>query len=484
MPSPSAAPISYDAGVQRISLSRVLEPLLALALLGLVGCGRPGDDVVTDELAQMVCPRGGTLEGIDVSTYQGMIDWPMVAASGRKYAIARIGDGLGRDATFPRNWQGIKDAGMIRGAYQYFRPNSDPVAQADIVIAAVGRLGQGDLPVTCDVEASTAPDAATYVANLHTWIDRVQAATGKAPIIYTGFYYWRDRVGGSRDFAAHPLWHAQYTSAACPNIADAWTDWAFWQYSSTGTVPGISGNVDLDRFNGTMEDLVRLAGGGEWGAEFVGQSFPTASTGAISLHAGESAEASIELRNIGTRAWDAQTRLGTTEPRDRADPFAGPEWSAPNRLAGVPAGMTVAPGATHRFTWRFHAPRELAPGRYDEHFGVVQEGVAWFSDAGQAGPPDQQLEAIIEVLPARALPDGGVGGRPGDGAAGSPARDAGATPDAPRSVDAAAPARDGAGGNAAQKPGDGGCASAPSRSGSWLLLALGSLLAARRRRPR
>lgn len=190
-----------------------------------------------------------------------MINWPMVRAAGKRFAIARIGDGTYRDRYFTTNWPAIRAQGMIRGAYLYFEPNQDVRAQAEIVIAAVGRLGPGDLPVTLDVEkpGPGLPSPAMYTARIQQFVDLVTAGTGKRPMIYTGRYYWQDNVR-STAFARDPLWHAQYTTAMCPNIADQWMDWAFWQYTSSGRVAGIAGNVDLDRYNGTLAQLEAFAG--------------------------------------------------------------------------------------------------------------------------------------------------------------------------------------------------------------------------------
>lgn len=229
----------------------------SLALGGCLG----GDDFDQSVEGITVCGSGSTVEGIDVSYWQGTIDWVQVRAAGKRFAIARVAHATALDSTFARNWAGMRANGILRGAYLYFEPNSDPVAQADIVVRAVGRLGQGDLPVTLDVERPppNLPSPATYAARIRQFVDRVQAGTGKAPMIYTGAYYWPPYVG-STAFRTNPLWHAQYTSARCPNIAAQWSDWTFWQYTSTGSVRGISGNVDLDRFNGTLAELQRLAG--------------------------------------------------------------------------------------------------------------------------------------------------------------------------------------------------------------------------------
>jgi hypothetical protein len=145
----------------------------------------------------------------------------------------------------------------------------------------------------------------------------------------------------------------------------------------------------------------------DWAAQYVSQSFPLASQGAVTLHAGESTPAFIELKNVGAKSWDDKTRLGTTQPRDRASPFAASDWVSPSRPAQV-AG-SVASGDSFKFQFTFQAPDK--PGDYTEFFGVVEEGVAWFSDPGQGGPPDDQLQAKLTVLPALPVDAGNTPGR-------------------------------------------------------------------------
>jgi hypothetical protein len=112
--------------------------------------------------------------------------------------------------------------------------------------------------------------------------------------------------------------------------------------------------------------------------------------------------AQIVLANTGTKAWTSDTKLGTTVARDRASIFAGSDWPAPNRAAAITG--TVAPGANGTFAFSFTGPTGAAcvPGTYQEHFGVVQEGTTWFSDAGAGGPADDQIEALIQLLPGDA----------------------------------------------------------------------------------
>jgi lysozyme len=157
----------------------------------------------------VVCPGPNTVSGVDVSHYQGSINWAQVKASGRAFAVASVGDGTYEDPDFAANWSGMKAAGLIRGAYQFFEPADDPTTQANILIGKVGLLGDGDLPATLDVEVTGGQSAATISARIHTWVNAVKAGTGKTPIIYTGKYFWNGNVG-SADFSSLPLWIAAY----------------------------------------------------------------------------------------------------------------------------------------------------------------------------------------------------------------------------------------------------------------------------------
>ena len=373
--------------------------LAALSLVALTSCsGGSGyaEPTATSSAAVVVCAKGATVEGVDVSHYQGSIDWKAVKGAGREFGVASVGDGSYQDPTFATNWAGMKAAGMIRGAYQFFEPGEDPVMQADIMIAKVGTLGAGDLPATLDVEVTGGQSGAVITAHIHTWVDKVKAGTGKAPIIYTGKYFWNGNVGSS-DFAATPLWIAAY-GVTCPDTPVPWTNWLIFQYSDKGVVSGIAGGVDSDRFNGTLAELQAFADTTpSWGAQWVSQSYPA------TMHVGETAPAFIELKNIGSKSWNAETHLATTVPRDRTSVFAAPKWIGPNRPAG--AGGAVAPGSKHKFDFELHAPSK--PGVYTEHFGVVEESVAWFSDPGEGGPKDDQIWFKIDVIEAPPSPDAG-----------------------------------------------------------------------------
>jgi GH25 family lysozyme M1 (1,4-beta-N-acetylmuramidase) len=221
-----------------------------------------GDSDEADNLRARVCATGTTTQGIDVSYYQGNINWTSVKNAGIKFAFLRVSDGTGfKDPKFATYWAQAKAAGLIVGTYQFFRPSQDVVAQADILINALGgSYTPGDLPPVIDVEADGGLSPATVAARVRTWVDRVKLKLGVDPIVYTGKYFWRDEVGGPTSFVGNPLWIAQYTNL-CPDLPAPWAKWTFWQNTDKGSVAGISGPVDMDKFNGTLAELQAFANG-------------------------------------------------------------------------------------------------------------------------------------------------------------------------------------------------------------------------------
>jgi MYXO-CTERM domain-containing protein len=193
-----------------------------------------------------------------VSYWQQNIDWAKVKAAGKKYAIMRATHAMKVDTKFDFNWKECHAKGLHCGVYQYFEPAEDPIVQADLMLGMMGKLQPGDLPPVIDVESTTGANPTQLATAVTKWIAHVEKATGVKPIIYSGAYFWEGNVK-SNAFAAYPLWHPQYTTASCPTIASPWTNWHFWQHSSTGSVSGISGNVDLNRWNGTAADLAGFA---------------------------------------------------------------------------------------------------------------------------------------------------------------------------------------------------------------------------------
>ena len=238
---------------------------LAFALV-LPACVAPTDPSGGDQVGSLtaevrVCADGEIVEGIDVSKWQGHIDWDPVADAGIRFAFIRVNHGLADvDEQFDANWSEARRVGILRGAYQYFQPNDDATAQAQLLLSLMGELQPDDMPPVLDVEEADGESAASIQQKIHQWSDVVEAAIGRKPIIYTAKYFWQDGVGAPADFVDQPLWVANY-GVDCPLIADPWPRWDFWQYSSTGSIPGISGNVDRDHWNGSYAGLVDFAMG-------------------------------------------------------------------------------------------------------------------------------------------------------------------------------------------------------------------------------
>jgi GH25 family lysozyme M1 (1,4-beta-N-acetylmuramidase) len=229
------------------------------------GCAASdGADKTASSSYGLVSCASSVVEGVDVSYYDDTVNWPAVKASGRQFAIARVSDGTGfLDPQFSSNWSGIKAAGMVRGVYQFFRPEDDAVAQANIVIAGVGSIGVGDLPPVLDVEVTDGESSATIVAGMQAWVSQIKAKLGVTPMIYTAPGFW-DGISGADGLGDTTLWVANW-GVSCPSLPSAWSSFAFWQYSDTGSVSGISDAVDLDRWNGTLSELLAFAGGASSG---------------------------------------------------------------------------------------------------------------------------------------------------------------------------------------------------------------------------
>ncbi len=201
------------------------------------------------------CVEGPVTPGIDVSYYQGTIQWPKVHRAGIRFAFIRVSDGLGvRDSMFVQNWAGAKHARVMRGVYQHFRPDENAIAQADVVIAAVSH-DPGELPPVIDVEVTGGKSPAQLERQVRAWVERIRAKLHVEPIVYTSPSFWENEVGGA-DLSQLPLWVAHYTNE-CPRVPAPWTRWAFWQHSESGRVPGIAGPVDLNVFSGDLNPSPR-----------------------------------------------------------------------------------------------------------------------------------------------------------------------------------------------------------------------------------
>lgn len=235
----------------------VVEEGDAVASAGLIPEG-VGEQALTRECATVANP----VRGIDVSRWQGTINWDRVANDGVEYAFIRISDGLTHvDGQFDRNWSEAKRVGIRRGAYQFFRPHLSAAAQAELFLNMMGPLEPGDLPPVIDIETTSGLSKAQVAARSKEWIDIVESATGVKPIIYTSGFFFRDEVGSPSWAEDYMLWVAHYTTG-CALTPQPWDMWTFHQFTDNGPVDGINGGVDTNRFNGTLADLDAITVGG------------------------------------------------------------------------------------------------------------------------------------------------------------------------------------------------------------------------------
>src|SRR5918996_1407603 len=182
------------------------------------------------------------LAGIDVSHFQGEIDWRAVEAADVRFAFIKATEGLDDvDPCFAQNWQRSRAAGLLRGAYHFLHPNLDARQQAAHFLAVV-TLDDDALPPALDVEVTDGVAPAALAACIEAWLGTVEAALGCKPVVYTDPSFWRDNVGAN--LGGYPLWLACY--AAQPDVPEGWQGWVFWQHSQRGSVDGIAGPVDLD----------------------------------------------------------------------------------------------------------------------------------------------------------------------------------------------------------------------------------------------
>ena len=210
-------------------------------------------------------------DGLDASEFQGDIDWTKVKASGVGFAFIRSADGDYNDARYSAaRVAAIRTAGLPFGVYQFARVASDSNNQRDgraeaaMAYYFATRQGwgrPGDLPLVYDFEGDSyaGQSAAKSAAHLVQAVSTLRAIMGRPAILYTNpstmsFVGPALDDAGRIELARCPLWVAHWDVAA-PTVPAPWTTWTFWQYSKQGTVSGITGSVDRDRFSGSKTDL-------------------------------------------------------------------------------------------------------------------------------------------------------------------------------------------------------------------------------------
>jgi lysozyme len=212
-----------------------------------------------------------TVPGIDVSYWQSGIDWPKVRATGQRFVIIKATEGEAyADPTFAGDWSGAKAGGLLRAPYCFFHPKQDPKKQADFFCTTVkAQNDPPELPPVLDLEVADGMMADKIIPRVKTWLDEVEGAFGRKPMIYAGVSYLETNLaqlgGGPPPWAKdYPFWlgwyPTQYTEGMSPLMPRGWFQWTFWQYSENGYLNGINAKVNLDIFNGTLQELYAFAG--------------------------------------------------------------------------------------------------------------------------------------------------------------------------------------------------------------------------------
>ncbi len=203
--------------------------------------------------------------GVDVSHYQGTINWASVKAAGIQFAWIKATEGTSTtDAQFSANYTHAYNNNVIRGAYHFAHPDlSTGAAQADFFANHGGAWSADNLtlPGMLDLEGGCYGKTA---AAMQSWItsfyNEYKAKTGRDVVIYTSPSWWNSCTGGWSGMAAKtPLWVADWTTAANPTLPGGFSASTVWQYTDSGSVSGISGAVDRDRFNGDHARVLALA---------------------------------------------------------------------------------------------------------------------------------------------------------------------------------------------------------------------------------
>jgi MYXO-CTERM domain-containing protein len=377
----------------RASVASAVTPLLrtvfaaTLAGLALGGCGSAGPGSETlGEQSSAITP----ISGCDYSFARPAPS--SLVSMGYHFAARYLsGDpGSGKDITASEA-SGLEAAGLdivlvwettgMDATSGYNQGVSDATG-AKSEAASVGEPATRPIYFAIDFDATSA-DA----SSINAYFQGVASVLGVSRTGVYGGYYIVDEL-----FNAGLIKWAWQTYA-----------WSGGSWDSRAQVRQTQNGVDgdqLDADEGMAADYGQWgpngpSGTAEYAAQFVSQSFPLATT-ALAMVEGQTIPSYIELKNVGTKTWDSNTRIGTTQPRDRTSVFADSGWLAPDRPAGVTG--TVAPGASYKFQFNLHAP--ATTGTYDEFFGVVEEGAVWFSDPGQGGPADSDLEVKVTVTAA------------------------------------------------------------------------------------
>lgn len=214
--------------------------------------------------------------GIDVSRWQGSIDWKQVREAGISFVFIKASQGSSlEDPKFVENVQGAKAAGLLVGAYHFLGAASAAAARQEAkhfveTMKKAGPLAWFDLPPVLDYENNPAGISRAAINQAAAaFLEEVERLTGRQPILYTGNAF---AANFDESLGRYDLWIARYSETRVPDDRPAWNKWTFWQYTDSGRINGITGKVDLNVYAGTLSDLKAYASQGNTGNGAAGSS--------------------------------------------------------------------------------------------------------------------------------------------------------------------------------------------------------------------
>ena len=468
-----AAPAGAGAagtGTPHDNVAQPHSPRLLRELAGPAGASGAGGTAGGAPAGGPIGPDG-TVRGVDVAAFEhpatsqypeGVpIDWTKVAAAGYQFAAIKVTEGnYYVNQFYARDLAGATRAGLPVLGYGFANPkagNGTPAGQARYLVRHAGKVNGRIPPLALDIEYNPYKGGECYglsKAAMVSWLQQFQAEaltlTGQVPVIYTIRDWWHRCTGDSHVFGPDLLWVASYTSAARPALAHGWGNYAVWQYTSTGTVPGIdaAGHTDLDALNliapggqrtavgmqvsvpvsqvvrGATPGLAYVASGLPDGLAVdsggVISGLPTTTDAAQASTVTAAAEGEV-LGSIGV-TWQVGSALTVTAPAGQLS-LAGhpvllsvPPVSAPAgqtvsfTAAGLPPGLSISTaGQIAGWPYQpgsYHVTLVAADGQHDMGEAFFTWTVTPTADRGRVGPVRSQLRR-------RCLNDPGETARPG-----------------------------------------------------------------------
>ncbi len=238
---------------KRIKYGFVLLGVAAIALIAVAIYTSAKDNRLACRLA-----TGYEVHGVDVSHYQGNIDWKVLEAQNVQFAFIKATEGSGHiDSKFYENWEAVDDTDIKAGAYHFFSFDSPAESQAELYIETVGDLSGRLIPVV-DIEFygdkfSNPPEEEEIVTELKMMLVLLEEEYGVKPMVYTTYSFYYKYLAGEMD--DYPLWIRNVYFSPEMDLNNRWT---FWQYTDRAVLNGYSGaeeHIDLNVFCGSAEEL-------------------------------------------------------------------------------------------------------------------------------------------------------------------------------------------------------------------------------------